>query len=115
MAQIREGAGRTVSTHGIPNTFDSIVKFVSRSKALSKASQRHFNEVLISKRKPAKKYYFYVVFYNSIFLKRFDSLDTFLETVRTQKTKEVYKNLSTVLRKLARETSCGRQETFSCI
>lgn len=67
LAQLSEGTGHTVTNHGIPNTIESIVRYVSVKTALPQDFQRKCSKVLNSRKIIGRDYYIQLLAYNSIF------------------------------------------------
>lgn len=98
-----------------PITMNILKELVGNSKTLPKVFKAKCNEVLSSRKKAAKDYYFNMLGYSSIFAKRGQEVNKVLEDARCRERKEAHAKMWKENSSGLRDTSWWRRATFSDI
>lgn len=96
-------------------TIETIQKFVSCSKILPKLFKSKCSEVLSSRKKCAKDYFFEALGYNCIMAKKTSQKNEDVDDLREQQSKEAYEKLHGLNKDGSRDTSKWRQSEYNNI
>lgn len=104
-----------LNTDACSATFETIQKFVSCSKSLPKLFKNKCSEVLSSKKKCAKDYFFEALGYNCIVTKKPSQENDDMDNSRVHQVKEAYGKLYGLNKNGSRDTSKWRLSNYNSI